>query len=137
MNSASIMDKSEEVILSPMYRLPIIIIIFGITLFLAPIPSWIGIATFTFGLFLLVQSFTLRVKVTSEAFIVLQLNKEIRCFPFKDWLAWRIFLPNLPGILYFRETASPHLLPILFDIKMLESQLEEKVSSLKIKNESK
>ncbi|KGG14331.1 putative membrane protein [Prochlorococcus sp. SS52] len=62
----------------------------------------------------------------------MQLGKEIRCFPFKNWLAWRIFLPQLPGILYFRETASPHLLPILFDRTMLETQLKLRVGSKEI-----
>ncbi|KGG18032.1 putative membrane protein [Prochlorococcus sp. MIT 0602] len=44
-------------------------------------------------------------------------------------------MPQLPGILYFRETASPHLLPILFDKTMLESQLKLRVGSLEIKNQ--
>ena len=65
---------------------------------------------------------------------VLQLGRQLRCFPFKDWLAWRIFLPGLPGILYFREQASPHLLPILFDIEMLEQQLKLRVGSKEITN---
>ena len=64
----------------------------------------------------------------------MQLNRELRRFPFEDWLAWRIFLPWLPGILYFREQASPHLLPILFDKEMLEKQLKLRVGSLEIKD---
>ena len=85
------------------------------------------------NLFLLIQSYTLKIKLTSKDFIVLQLGKEIRRFPLKNWLSWRILLPQLPGILYFRETASPHLLPVLFDIDMLKSQLQLRVGSLEIK----
>ncbi len=133
MNFSSPMEKSNEVILQPMHRLPILITSLGIPFFFSPLPFWAGVTTIIFGLFLLIQSFTLRLKLTSEDFIVLQLGKEIRRFPFKDWKSWRIFFPQLPGILYFREVASPHLLPILFDIKMLEDQLELRVGSLKIK----
>ena len=134
MNSSLSMDKPQEIVLTPMHRLPILIALLGIPILLTPISNSIGIAISIFGLFLLIQSFTLRVKFTSEDFIVLQLGKEIRRFPFKTWLSWRILLPQLPGILYFRETASPHLLPILFDIDMLKSQLELRVGSLQIKN---
>ena len=133
MNSLTAMDKSEDMVLNPMYRLPLLIALLGILIFLTPLPHSIGITISIFGLFLLVQSFTLKVKFTSEDLVILQLGKEIRRFPFKNWVSWRIFFPNLPGILYFRETASPHLLPILFDIEALRSQLELRVSSLEIK----
>ncbi len=133
MNSSSSMGKSQDIVLNPMHRLPVIIALLGIPISLMPIPNFIGITISTFGLFLLIQSFTLKIKVTLEDFIVLQLGKEIRRFPFKTWISWRIFLPELPGILYFRETASPHLLPILFDIDMLKNQLQLRVGSLEIK----
>jgi len=38
----------------------------------------------------------------------------------------------LPGFLYFREEASPHLLPILFDINSLKEQLRLRVKGLEI-----
>ncbi len=129
------MDKSEEIVLNPMHRLPILIALLGIVILLAPIANFIGIGISTFGLFLLIQSFTLKIKFTSEDFVVLQLGKEIRRFPFKNWISWRIFFPQLPGILYFRETASPHLLPVLFDIDTLKNQLKKRVGSLEIKKE--
>ena len=98
--------------------------------FLLPLPTfhpWPSILISSFGLFLLIQSFTLRLEITPEALVVLQLGRELRRFPFKEWLAWRIFLPWLPGILYFRETASPHLLPLIFNVEMLEAELRKKV----------
>tara|TARA_Y100001933_G_C18533465_1_gene370044 strand:- start:180 stop:497 length:318 start_codon:yes stop_codon:yes gene_type:complete len=87
----------------------------------------------SFSFFLLLQSFTLRIKITKEDFIVLQLGKEIRRFPFKNWLTWKLFLPKLPGIFYFREKSSPHLLPILFNPEQLKNQLQDKVGDLEIK----
>ena len=133
MDSSSTPQK-DEVILSPMHRLPILIIFIGVSIFFVPLPFWLAIVTSIFGIFLLIQSFTLRIKFTPKDLVVLQLGKEIRCFPFEEWISWRVFLPQLPGILYFRETASPHLLPILFDRVALVNQLKLHVGSLEIKN---
>ena len=135
MSSSSKKDTSDEVILKPMYRLPILIILTGLIILITPAAKWIALTINIFRLFLLIQSFTLKLKFTSKDLIVLQLGKEIRRFPYQQWLSWRIFFPKLPGILYFRETASPHLLPILFDEEMLESQLRQRVGSLEIRNE--
>ena len=134
MNSSSNKETSDEVVLKPMYRLPLLIILIGLIILLIPAVKWLAITISIFGLFLLIQSLTLKLKFTSKDLIVLQLDKEIRCFPYDQLIAWRIFFPKLPGILYFRETASPHLLPILFDEEMLESQLREHVGSLEIRN---
>ncbi len=81
----------------------------------------------------MIQSFTLKIKINEDSFEVLQLGKEIRKFPFENWLAWKFILPSLPGFFYFREKASPHLLPIIFDYKQLESELQNKVGELEIK----
>ena len=124
--------STEGVILSPSHQLPVIITITGIFLLLLPIAKWIAIIISSFGLFLLLQSFTLRLEFTKDDLVVLQLGKELRRFPFKSWLAWKLFLPQLPGLLYFREEASPHLLPILFNPEELETQLKLRVGSLEI-----
>ena len=50
-------------------------------------------------------------------------------------IAWRIILPQLPGFLYFREEASPHLLPILFEVNSLKKQLRLRVKELEIQKE--
>ena len=135
-NTQTNLDPSQSVILKPFFRLPLLIIILGITLIILPVNYWISIGISIFGLFLLVQSFILRLEFTPNDLIVWQLKRELRRFPFKSWLAWRIFLPQLPGILYFREEASPHLLPILFDPQTLEAQLKLRVGSLETpKNE--
>ncbi|WP_269623342.1 DUF3119 family protein [Prochlorococcus marinus] len=134
MNSSSEKHESNEIVLEPMYRLPALIILTGVPIFLTPLPIWIGVLISSFGFFLLLQTFTLRIKFTDKDLIVLQLGKEIRRFPYENWVAWRIFFPQLPGILYFRETASPHLLPIIFDKKMLELQLKLHLGNLEINN---
>ena len=132
-SKTSMSDKSEEgVVLAPNPRLPLIIIIFGLSLKLLPLNSWPTILISSFGLFLLLQSFTLRLKFTTKDLVVLQLGKELRRFPFAKWISWRIFLPGLPGLLYFREEASPHLLPIIFNREDLVSELQKKVANLEI-----
>tara|TARA_B100000700_G_C14885932_1_gene780348 strand:+ start:80 stop:478 length:399 start_codon:yes stop_codon:yes gene_type:complete len=125
--------SNESVTLAPSFQLPSILSIIGLLLLPLPLSPWLTIIVTSFGLFLLLQSFTLRLEFTKDSLIVKQFGKQLRSFPFKNWLAWKIFLPQLPGLLYFREEASPHLLPILFDPKELKTQLELRVSTLEIK----
>ena len=126
-------SEKQTVVLEPSYRLPLLIIFFSPILLLTPFNPWPTIGISIFGLFLLLQSFTLRLKFTQDDLIVMQLGRELRRFPFKYWIAWRVFFPRFPGLLYFREEASPHLLPVLFDPKSLENQLRLKVGKLEIK----
>ncbi len=123
-------NPNKNVSLKPSPRLSILTTFLGIALYPllpSPVPS---LVVSIFGLFLLIQTFILRLEFTPEDLVVWQLNRELRRFPFNSWLAWRLFLPELPGILYFREEASPHLLPILFDPKELENQLRLRVGDL-------
>ena len=123
----------ESITISPSFKLPIILIFLSFMLLFLKIGVWPTILSASFSFFLLLQAFTLRINISKEDFIVLQLGKEIRRFPFKKWIAWKIFLPNLPVIFYFREESSPHLLPILFNPKQLKNELLNKVESLEIK----
>ena len=131
MTSLNNLDK-DSVILSPSYRLPILIIIIGLLFLITPFHPWPTIIISSFGFFLLLQSFTLKLKFTKEDLIVMQFGNELRRFPFEKWIAWRIILPQLPGFLYFREEASPHLLPILFEVNSLREQLRLRVKDLEI-----
>ena len=133
MNSENSLEK-DSVILPPSYRLPILIIFTGLLFLITPFHPWPTIVISSFGFFLLLQSFTLKLKFTKDDLIVMQLGNELRRFPFEKWIAWRIILPQLPGFLYFREEASPHLLPILFEVKSLEEQLRLRVKNLEIGN---
>ena len=134
MISENSLDK-DGVTLAPSYRLPLFIIIIGLLFFLTPFHPWPTIVISSFGFFLLLQSFTLKLKFTSDDLIVMQLGKELRRFPFKNWISWRILFPQLPGFLYFREEASPHLLPILFEVSSLRKQLRLRVKDLEIEKE--
>ena len=127
--------SKDCVILSPSYRLPIFIIFIGLLFLITPFHPWPTILISSFGFFLLLQSFTLKLKFTKNDLIVIQLGNELRRFPFKKWIAWRIIFPQLPGLLYFREEASPHLLPILFDVNSLREQLRLRVKDLEIEKE--
>ena len=122
----------DSVTIAPSFQLPLILILLSFSLLFLKIGSLPTIISAAFSFFLLLQSFTLRIKITQDDFIVLQLGKEIRRFPFKNWLTWKLFLPNLPGIFYFREKSSPHLLPILFNPEQLRDQLKDKVGELEI-----
>ena len=124
----------EPIIISPSFRLPIIVLILSFMLLFLNIGSLPTIVFASFSFFLLLQSFTLRIKITNDEFVVLQLGKEIRTFPFKNWISWKFFFPVIPGIFYFREKSSPHLLPILFNPEQLKNELIKKVESLEIKN---
>tara|TARA_Y100001978_G_scaffold186527_1_gene186353 strand:+ start:7 stop:402 length:396 start_codon:yes stop_codon:yes gene_type:complete len=122
----------DSVTIAPSFQLPIILIGLSFSLLFLNIGSYPTIISASFSFFLLLQSFTLRIKITKDDFIVLQLGKEIRRFPFQNWLTWKLFLPTLPGIFYFREKSSPHLLPILFNPEQLRNQLKDKVGGLEI-----
>jgi len=124
----------EPIIISPAFQLPIILIILSFMLLFLNIGYWPTIVSGSFSFFLLLQTFTLRIKITNEAFVVLQLGKEIRTFPFKNWISWKLFLPIIPVIFYFRENSSPHLLPILFNPEQLKNELLKKVELLEIKS---
>ena len=133
MTSENSVDN-DSVTLSPSYRLPILIIFAGLLFLITPFHPWPSIVISSFGFFLLLQSFTLRLKFTNNDLIVMQLGRELRRFPFKNWIAWRVLFRQVPGFLYFREEASPHLLPILFEVKSLEEQLRLRVKNLEIGN---
>ncbi len=125
-------NLEDSVTISPSFQLPLILIALSFLLLFLNIGTYPTIISASFSFFLLLQAFTLRIKISQDDFIVLQLGKEIRRFPFKYWLTWKLFLPNLPGIFYFREKSSPHLLPILFNPEQLRDQLKDKVGELEI-----
>ena len=130
MNKSSV---GNSVTISPSFQLPLILIFLSFMLLFLKIGIWPTIISASFSFFLLLQAFTLRIQITREDFIVLQLGKVIRTFPFKNWISWKLFFPKLPGIFYFREKSSPHLLPILFNPDQLQKELLSKVEALEIK----
>lgn len=123
--------QADDITLAPWFWVPL-----GLTLLaalvLASTPRWhgapwLGLGMLAFASFLLVQTAVLRLCFTAEALVVLRSGREIRRFPYEEWLAWRLFSPALPVLFYFREQRSPHLLPVLFDATALRAQLEQRV----------
>ena len=94
--------KEDPVIISPSFQLPIILIVLSFMLLFLNIGSLPTIVFASFSFFLLLQSFTLRIKITNDDFIVLQLGKEIRNFTLNNCISWKFFFTIIPGIFYFR-----------------------------------
>ncbi len=120
-----------DVTLAPRFWVPL-----GLTLIAALVLAgtprwggapWVGLALLAFATFLMVQAAVLRLCFNAEALLVLRSGKEIRRFPYTDWLSWRLFLPAVPVLFYFREQKNVHLLPVLFDATALQAQLNQRV----------
>jgi len=107
--------------LSPSYRLPLTIVVIAVPLLL--IQPWISLGLEIFGLFLVIQTATIRLKFTESALDVYRSEQLIRQFPYKDWQNWELFWVHLPILFYFREVGSIHFLPILFDVQTLHDCL--------------
>lgn len=114
---------AEPIELSPSYTIPVVLIIAALPILL--VQRWVGGAIALFGLFLLVQAATIRLKFTSTDLDIYRSKKLIRRFPYADWQNWRIFWSAVPILFYFREVNSIHFLPILFNPKQLRTSLEQ------------
>ena len=121
-----------NVTLKPDARLPLLVVALGAALLPLPLHPWPTLVVVVFGVFLLIQTASLRLEFEERALIVWQNGRELRRFPYDQWLTWRLFAPWLPGLLYFRETQSIHFLPILFSPKQLREQLELRVGALEV-----
>ena len=121
-----------NVTLKPDARLPLLVVALGAALLPLPLHPWPTLVVVVFGVFLLIQTASLRLEFEERALIVWQNGRELRRFPYDQWLTWRLFAPWLPGLLYFRETQSIHFLPILFSPKELRDQLELRVGALEV-----
>ena len=121
-----------NVTLKPDARLPLLVVALGAALLPLPLHPWPTLVVVVFGVFLLIQTASLRLEFEERALIVWQNGRELRRFPYAQWLTWRLFAPWLPGLLYFRETQSIHFLPILFSPKELRDQLELRVGALEV-----
>lgn len=123
-----------SVSLAPSFAVPLGVSLLGL-LCLPLQPSWTGFRWLALGLvlfggFLLLQARLLRLEFNDEALLVWRGEREIRRFPYTDWLGWRVFWPGVPVLLYFREERSIHLLPVLFDPTALREQLERHLAHL-------
>lgn len=120
--TASSSPSTQVVELAPSYWLPIAFVLGALPLFW--VQAWVSLAIALFGVFLLIQAITLRLRFTATDLDVCRGETLIRRFPYQEWQNWRIFWQPLPILFYFKEVKSIHFLPILFDPKMLQSCLE-------------
>ncbi|MEM8642884.1 MAG: DUF3119 family protein [Cyanobacteria bacterium P01_G01_bin.54] len=109
--------------LEPSYVLPVVIFLGGLPLVF--LNRWVGGTVSLFGIFLLVQAATLRLRFTGSSLEVYRSGTQIRDFPYSNWQNWRIYFPALPILFYFKEVKSIHFLPILFDPKALAACLQD------------
>ena len=126
------MTTPASVTLSADARLPLLVVGLGVALLPLPLSPWPTVVVVLFGVFLLIQTASLRLEFEEQALIVWQNGRELRRFPYDQWLTWRLFAPWLPGLFYFRETQSIHFLPILFSPTQLREQLELRVGPLEV-----
>ncbi len=124
MTTATPIGSQQTVELSPSYTLPIVLVVGAIPLLLVQV--WLSSIVALFGLFLLFQTATIRLKFTETALEVYRSDNIIRSFPYREWQNWRIFWPGVPILFYFKEVKSIHFLPMLFDAKMLQICLEQR-----------
>ena len=117
-------QSSETVELAPSYWIPLALVVAALPLFLVQV--WISLAIALFGVFLLIQTVTLRLRFTPTDLDVYRGETLIRRFPYQEWQNWRIFWQPVPILFYFKEVKSIHFLPILFDPKTLQSCLESR-----------
>ena len=122
-SSASPSGSSSFVELSPKYAIPIVLVLASLPL--ALFQPWAGLVISLFGLFLLFQTISLRLRFTATDLDIYRGESLIRRFPYQNWQSWRIFWSPVPILFYFKEVKSIHFLPILFDAKMLRVCLEE------------
>ena len=130
MSSSS--TPNSNLTLRPDPRLPLLVVALGAALLPLPLHPWPTLVVALFGVFLLIQTASLRLEFEQRALIVWQNGRELRRFPYDQWLAWRLFAPWLPGLFYFREIQSIHFLPILFSPGELREQLELRVRALEM-----
>ena len=122
--------NADAVSISPSPRLSLLIIGLSAALLALPLRPWPSLVVGLFGLFLLVQTYILRLEFTDETLVVWRGEQELRRFPYAEWQSWRLFALWLPGLFYFREVKSIHFLPILFNPAELRQQLEKHVGPL-------
>ena len=124
MTSVNPLNQNQQTIeLAPSYKIPIILVLIAIAILI--IQPWACLPVALLGLFLLLQTVTIRLKFTSTSLEVYRSDKCLRSFPYSDWQNWEIFWQPVPILFYFKEVKSIHFLPIIFDPQELNSCLEQ------------
>ncbi|MEL6495812.1 MAG: DUF3119 family protein [Cyanobacteria bacterium J06623_7] len=116
-------DTGTTVELAPNFKLPLCLL--AIAVGLGFVSWWLGGAIAILGLFLIIQTFLIRLQFTPDALEVKRSSTVIRSFPYSEWLNWSIFWSPVPILFYFKEVNSIHFLPIIFNAKTLRDCLEQ------------
>ena len=123
MTSVNPLNQNRQTIeLAPSYKIPVILCSLAIAIFI--IQPWASLPVALLGLFLLLQTVTIRLKFTPTSLEVYSSDKCLRSFPYSEWQNWEIFWQPVPTLFYFKEVKSIHFLPIIFDPQTLTNCLE-------------
>ncbi len=122
--TSSFAPSTLTVELKPSYNIPIVLLVAAVPLLVVQL--WVGVVIGLLGLFLLIQTRTIRLHFTATDLDIYRGEKLLRRFPYQQWQNWRVFWNGIPILFYFKEVNSIHFLPILFDPKTLKSCLEER-----------
>jgi hypothetical protein len=126
---------TDTIELAPNYRLSIGLALLAIVCLVTSLfsPAWLGVILGIggcllglFGVFLLLQTISLRLRFTPTDLDIYRGEKLIRRFPYQDWQNWEIFGASVPILFYFKEIKSIHFLPIIFDPQMLRTCLVQR-----------
>ncbi|MGD1872765.1 MAG: DUF3119 family protein [Mastigocoleus sp.] len=126
MTTSTLPESAATVELKPSYKIPLVLIVASIPLFLLVKPWLVGGIIGFLGLFLTFQTATIRLQFTSTDLDVYRKDKLLKRFPYAEWENWRIFWEPVPILFYFKEIKSIHFLPIIFDPSSLKACLEER-----------
>ena len=116
-------QNQKTIELAPSYKISIILVLIAIAILI--IQPWASLPVALLGLFLLLQTVTIRLKFTSTSLEVYRSDKCLRSFPYSDWQNWEIFWQPVPILFYFKEVKSIHFLPLIFDPQELKACLEQ------------
>ena len=116
-------DKTDAMILSPSFRLPLGLGAIAIALYWVSL--WFAIPIGLLALFLAIQAATLRIHFSPVSLELYRGEKQLRYFPYDQWSHWEIFFGPVPILFYFKEIRSIHFLPILFNPGQLKTALEQ------------
>ncbi|NJR51482.1 MAG: DUF3119 family protein [Leptolyngbyaceae cyanobacterium CSU_1_3] len=120
-STAPSLDETIE--LAPSYAIPIALVLAAVPLLWVQV--WVSGAIGLFGLFLMIQAASLRLKFTPTDLDIYRGETLIRRFPYREWQNWEIFWSPVPILFFFKEVKSIHFLPIIFDPKTLRLCLEQ------------
>ena len=102
MTSVNPLNQNRQTIeLAPIYKIPVILVLMAIAIFI--IQPWASLPVALLGLFLLLQTVTIRLKFTPTSLEVYRSDKCRRSFPSSEWLIWEIFWQPVPTLFYFKE----------------------------------